>query len=106
DLATILLVDSATGAQPGPGAEATVHLLQWFNETDRKIGKDVGPEVRRLVVRWAEVRWGLFKDPRYRIVPDRFFSVIGRSPFPEIVPFLDKIARCREVGAWAMGASR
>lgn len=106
DLATILLVDSATGAEPGPGAEATVLLLYWFNETDRKIGKDVGPEVRRLFVRWAEVRWGLFKDPRYRIVSGQFFSVIGRSPFPEIVPFLDKIARSREVGGWAMGAIR
>jgi hypothetical protein len=106
DLAAVLLVDSATGAEPGPGAEATIQLLYWFNETVGKIGKDVGPEVRRLVVRWADVRWGLFKDPRYREVANGFFHVIFQAPYPEIVPVLVKIARSREAGPWAMAAMR
>jgi hypothetical protein len=106
DLAAVLLVDAATGAEPGPGAEATVLLLYTFNATVGNVGKDVGPEVRRLVVRWADVRWGLCKDPRYRIVPDVFFQVISQAPFPEIVPVLVKIARSPEAGPWALGAIR
>jgi len=106
DLATLLLVDATTGADPGPGAEATVMLLYTFNATVGNIGKDVGPEVRRLVVRWADVRWGLIKDPHYRIVPDVFFQFVGQAKFPEIIPVLDKIARSREVRGWAVGAVR
>jgi hypothetical protein len=104
DFAAILLVDVATGTEPGPGAEATVLLLFMFNATVGNIGKDVGPEVRRLVVRWAEVRWGLFKDPRYRIVLEVFFQVIGRAPMPEFVPLLVKFVYSRDAGPLALGA--
>lgn len=106
DLATIVLIDSAAGAQPDPGAEATVRLIHMFNATVANIGQDVGPEVRHLIARWALVRLGLFKDPDYRIVPDVFFQFVAQSRFPEIVPVLVKIVHSREAGPWAVRAVR
>jgi hypothetical protein len=107
DLAAILLMDATSGAQLDPGAETTVRLLYSFNALGAKNGADFGPELRRLVVRWAEIRMPTPPpEPRYRNLPGIGFQFIGQTRFPEFLPVLVKIARNRKAGGWAMGAAR
>jgi hypothetical protein len=105
DLAAVLLIDAASGPQLDSGAETTLRLLHSFNALGAKNGSDFDPELRRLVVRWAEVRVSVPPpEPRYRILPDIGFQFIGQTRFPEFVPVLVKIAHDRKAGGWAMRA--
>jgi|SRR5262245_12335438 len=106
DLAAIVLVDTAVGAELGPGAESTTTLLNHFDAVVGKVGKDFGPDLRRLVVRWVEVRLPPSQDPGYRKVAEVGFNVIGGAPHPDFLPVLVKIVYARAVGPWAMAAIR
>jgi hypothetical protein len=103
DLATVVLVDSTTGTELDPGAEATATLLFSFNAMVGKIGNDFGTELRRLVARWAELRLEPSKDPRYKTVANVFFQI---PLFPECLPILVKIVHSRDAGPWALRALR
>lgn len=106
DLAAILLVDTAAGAELGPEVAATADFLNLFTQIVGKIGKDFGPAVRRLFVRWADVRMVPTKEPLYRIVPAVGVLAMMQAPSPEFLPILDKIIYSRDAGPWAMAAIR
>ena len=91
DLAALFFVHHRLGAgerADWQGGDHPAHLLANPRLADGMADKEMGPMLRRLIVRWAEAR------PVDDITSHQFFALLVRSrPFPEAVPVLEKLAR-------------